>query len=119
MNEIATIEDHAEVLCGDALYRCRCVKPYGHVDAGDALHACGADVCGGTWEWLDDVRFVPHSYPRGEYRGAVVPPQPDVRARDCRPFVECHPDGTDASPGLLRIQRGGIRYIQPLRDGRT
>jgi hypothetical protein len=108
------VSETPTVTCGDPLYRCRCVKPVGHVDAGDDVHACGEEVCGGSWRWLDEerTRFHPLSYPHGEWRGAVIDPRPDdVTERDGKPFVECDEDGEPH--GVFRAKRGGIKYIEP------
>lgn len=37
------------VTCAEIAGRCVCIKPLGHVVAGDPVHACDPDECGGSW----------------------------------------------------------------------
>jgi len=48
--------------CGAKVACCVCVKPEGHVGAGDEIHACDPEACGGSWrgEWPD---FTPVTFP--------------------------------------------------------
>jgi len=55
-------------ICGADCAACTCVKPPGHVEAGDPLHECGRACTGawtGTWEEPDweVVRFPFPKYP--------------------------------------------------------
>lgn len=37
------------VLCQATAARCVCIKPLGHVEAGDPVHGCDPVECGGSW----------------------------------------------------------------------
>lgn len=44
-------------MCGQQAAACICIKQPGHVEAGDEVHACDPDRCGGSWtgsEGADD-----------------------------------------------------------------
>lgn len=59
------------VTCGAQEARCICVKPAGHVEAGDDVHACDAG-CGGAWAWRDG-QFVPVGWPGIAGTGTGLP----------------------------------------------
>lgn len=48
----AVDERGAEVTCGATAEYCVCVKPAGHVLAGDPVHGCNPAEC--TAEWTGD-----------------------------------------------------------------
>ena len=93
------------VICDDPLYRCRCVLPAGH---DEKVHVC-VEECGGSWEWLDEVRFHPLTYPHGIMEPLRVVER--IAERDGREFVEC--DGHGDPIGMFRAQRGGITFLTP------
>lgn len=115
-DELEPVIEHQVVLCGDPLYHCRCTKPHGHVEADDKVHACGDDVCGGSWYWIDETRFVPVTMPKGVYNGAAMPPPPDVYERDGVPFVQCTEDGNPYVPPPLSFLRGPIKFFPPPKE---
>ena len=39
-----------KVLCDATAAKCQCIKELGHVEAGDEVHACGPEECGGSWK---------------------------------------------------------------------
>lgn len=54
------------VTCAAPAAKCRCGEPAGHVEAGDPVHACADEGCGGSWtgEHHTDT-FVVVVYPGG------------------------------------------------------
>lgn len=59
---MSTVE--AVVTCDLRVFRCRCVKPVGHVDEGDEVHACDAG-CGGSWRGESEETMEVVSLPYG------------------------------------------------------
>lgn len=57
---MSTVE--AVVTCDLRVYRCRCVKAVGHVEAGDDVHACDAG-CGGSWRGESQATMEPVTLP--------------------------------------------------------
>ena len=37
-------------VCDERAEECRCVKPIGHVEGGDPVHACDPKRCTGQWK---------------------------------------------------------------------
>lgn len=44
-----------DALCGARARRCACIKPVGHAAAGDDVHACNPETCGGSWRGTFDT----------------------------------------------------------------
>lgn len=57
-------EEDVVITCGAEVARCICVKPAGHVEAGDRAHACDTG-CGGSWGFSEDGNFEVYNYPSG------------------------------------------------------
>lgn len=43
------------VVCDERAADCRCIKPAGHVEAGDPVHGCHPDRCTGEWSGVMDT----------------------------------------------------------------
>lgn len=53
------------VLCQATAEKCVCVKPSGHEQNGDSVHACDPEGCGGEWtgEYREGGDFVAVTLP--------------------------------------------------------
>jgi hypothetical protein len=102
--------------CGAELAACMCTKPAGHVEQGDAEHACGEATgmplpCQGRWKGEPGtpeltVLALPFPPPPAMYLAYGVTTEAElleIASEELR----------TPQPPPLRVKRGGIRYNTP------
>jgi len=64
-------------LCMVKAGRCRCVKPAGHLEAGDAVHACDPYACKGSWVGSYDLGQPSEDFDVITYPGGATTDNPN------------------------------------------
>lgn len=67
--QIETRVVEGRAVCAASAAQCHCVKDFGHIEAGDSVHACNPNECTGQWSGdLDGPDFKVVEFPTAVIR---------------------------------------------------